>query len=80
MKLAFDQNRPQTEADRAALALIGEGFRRLRAQQVSNAGTGAPGSGDANPPLHASDPCPGSPQGIANEAKSSVRDERIHGR
>ena len=56
MKLAFDQNRPQTEADRAALALIGEGFRRLRAQQVSNAGTGAPGSVDLVPTGHASDP------------------------
>lgn len=56
MKITFDPNRPQTEEDRAALALIGEGYRRLRAQQVSNAGTGAPGSGDANPPLHASDP------------------------
>jgi len=56
MKLAFDQNRPQTEADRAALALIGEGFRRLRAQQVSNAGTGAPGVADSTPAAHASDP------------------------
>ena len=56
MKITFDPNRPQTEEDRAALALIGEGYRRLRAQQVSNAGTGAPGGADLVPAPHASDP------------------------
>lgn len=80
MRLRFVPARQTRPEDRHAMSLLAEGFRRLRAAKVSNAGTGAPGSGDANPPLHASDPCPGSPQGIANEAKSSVRDERIHGR
>lgn len=78
MKITFDPNRPQTEEDRAALALIGEGYRRLRAQQVSNAGTGAPGSGDANPPLHASDPVDGSTQGIASETETIIRDQLVH--
>lgn len=40
MKLTFDPDRPQTEADRTALALIGEGFRRLR-EQKKNALDGA---------------------------------------
>ncbi len=56
MKITFDPDRPQTAADRTALDLIGEGFRRLRAQQVSNAGTGAPGVAVSTPATHASDP------------------------
>ena len=47
------QLRPET---RHALALLAEGFRRLRAAKVSNAGTGAPGLVDLVPTGHASDP------------------------
>jgi len=38
------------------MSLLAEGFRRLRAAKVSNAGTGAPGSVDLVPAEHASDP------------------------
>jgi hypothetical protein len=39
-----------------AMSLLAEGFRRLRAAKVSNAGTGAPGGADLVPAPHASDP------------------------
>ena len=56
MRLRFvpvSQTRPE---DRHAMALLAEGFRRLRAAKVSNAGTGAPGVADSTPAAHASDP------------------------
>ena len=56
MQIRFDPKRPQTAEDRHALALLAEGFRRLRAAKVSNAGTGAPGVADSTPAAHASDP------------------------
>jgi hypothetical protein len=56
MRIEFDPTRPQTADDRQALLLISEGFRRLRAAKVSNAGTGAPGLVDLVPTGHASDP------------------------
>lgn len=56
MFISADRFRVITKADMHAAALIAEGFRRLREQQVSNAGTGAPGSVDLVPAEHASDP------------------------
>jgi hypothetical protein len=56
MRIEFDPTRPQTADDRQALLLISEGFRRLRAAKVSNAGTGAPGVAVSTPATHASDP------------------------
>lgn len=56
MKVRIDHRRPITEADRVTVSLMAEGFKRLRAQQVSSAGTGAPGSVDLVPAEHTSDP------------------------
>ena len=56
MRIVFDPKRPQTADDQHALSLIAEGFRRLRAAKVSNAGTGAPGVAVSTPATHASDP------------------------
>lgn len=56
MKLCMDRRRVLTTEDRRAVALIAEGFKRLRAQQVSNASTGAPGVVDSTPITHACDP------------------------
>lgn len=56
MKVCIDPNRRIKQKDRRAASLLAEGFKRLRAQQVSSAGTGAPGSVDLVPAEHASDP------------------------
>jgi hypothetical protein len=56
VKVRINHRRTITAADLAAAALLREGFARLRAQQVSSAGTGAPGSVDLVPAEHASDP------------------------
>ena len=56
MRLRFVPARQTRPEDRHAMALLAEGFRRLRAAKVSNAGTGAPGVADSTPAAHASDP------------------------
>ena len=56
MRLRFVPARQTRPEDRHAMSLLAEGFRRLRAAKVSNAGTGAPGVADSTPAAHASDP------------------------
>jgi len=56
MRLRFVPARQTRPEDRHAMSLLAEGFRRLRAAKVSNAGTGAPGLVDLVPTGHASDP------------------------
>ena len=56
MKVCIDPNRRITQKDRRAASLLAEGFKRLRAQQVSSASTGAPGVTDSTPVAHACDP------------------------
>ena len=55
MKIKFDRRRLPTEADQKAAALIAEGFKRLRAQQVSNASAGSPGVTDSTSVTHVCD-------------------------
>ncbi len=56
MRLRFVPARQTRPEDRHAMSLLAEGFRRLRAAKVSNAGTGAPGVAVSTPATHASDP------------------------
>lgn len=56
MRLRFVPARQTRPEDRHAMSFLAEGFRRLRAAKVSNAGTGAPGVADSTPAAHASDP------------------------
>lgn len=56
MRLRFVPARQTRPEDRHAMSLLAEGFRRLRAAKVSNAGTGAPGVANSTPATHASDP------------------------
>lgn len=56
MYLRFVPRSHTRPEDMHAMSLLAEGFRRLRAAKVSNAGTGAPGVADSTPVTHASDP------------------------